>query len=89
MQSYWSRRAKEHLLDIRDLELVVKVMLKHMALCLAAGRRIELRGFGTFLLGFRPVRAVLPVATTAPRLGREAVNALAFKLDQSPGAGRP
>lgn len=75
-------------LGIRDLELMVKVMLKHMALCLAAGRRIELRGFGTILLSFRPVRAVLPVATTVSRLGREAVNALAFKLDQSPGAGR-
>ena len=89
LQGDWSRRAKEHLLGIRDLELAVKVMLKHMTVCLAAGGRIEIRGFGTFSLRFRPVRAVLRSATSATRFGREAVNALAFKRDQSPGAGRP
>lgn len=59
MQGCWSRRAKEHLLGIRDLEFAVKVMLKHMDVCLTAGGRIEIRGFGTFSLHFRPVRAVL------------------------------
>ena len=86
LQGYWSWRAKEHLLGIRDLELV---MLKHMTVCLAAGGRIEIRGSGTFSLRFRPVRAVLRSATPATRLGRETVNALAFRLDQSLGAGRP
>ena len=55
LQGCWSRRAKEHLLGIRDLELAVKVMLKYMDVCLTAGGRIEIRGFGTFSLHFRPV----------------------------------
>ena len=67
----------------------MKVMLKQMTVCLATGGRIEICGFGTFSLRFRPVQAVLRSATPATRLGGEAVNALAFKLDQSPGAGRP
>ena len=40
----------------RDVELAVKIMLDQMAECLAGGRRIEIRGFGSFLLRFRPAR---------------------------------
>ena len=40
----------------RDVELAVKIMLHQMAACLAGGRRIEIRGFGSFLLRFRPAR---------------------------------
>ena len=46
-------------LSARDLELAVKMMLDHMAKALAAGERIEIRGFGSFSLHYR-----------APRLGR-------------------
>ena len=46
-------------LSARDLELAVKMMLDHMAKALAAGKRIEIRGFGSFSLHYR-----------APRLGR-------------------
>jgi len=37
----------------RDVELAVKVMLDHMTACLAAGGRIEIRGFGSFSSRFR------------------------------------
>ena len=40
----------------RDVELAVKMMLDHMAECLAGGGRIEIRGFGSFSLRFRPAR---------------------------------
>ena len=40
----------------RDVERAVKIMLDQMAACLAGGRRIEIRGFGSFLLRFRPAR---------------------------------
>ena len=43
-------------LTTRDVELAVNVMLEHMAACLAAGGRIEIRGFGTFSLRYRPAR---------------------------------
>ena len=46
-------------LSARDLELAVKMMLDHMAKALAAGQRVEIRGFGSFSLHYR-----------APRLGR-------------------
>ena len=48
---------KQSLLDGRDVELAVKVMLEHMARCLAEGGRIEIRGFGSFSLHFRRARA--------------------------------
>lgn len=40
----------------RDVELAVKTILEHMAGCLAGGGRIEIRGFGSFSLHFRPAR---------------------------------
>ena len=51
------RMAREHPgLDRRDVELAVKVMLEQMTACLAGGGRIEIRGFGSFTLRFRPAR---------------------------------
>ena len=44
---------KQPLLAGRDVESAVKVMLEHMTVCLAAGGRIEVRGFGSFSLHFR------------------------------------
>ena len=42
-----------------DVELAVKNVLERMSQALASGERIEIRGFGSFSLHFRP-----------PRLGR-------------------
>lgn len=46
-------------LAYRDVELAVKGMLECMAVALAEGKRIEVRGFGSFSLHYR-----------APRVGR-------------------
>jgi integration host factor subunit beta len=40
----------------KDAELAVKTMLDAMAVTLAEGNRIEIRGFGSFDLNFRPPR---------------------------------
>ena len=51
------RIAHRHsVLDGRDVELAVKMMLEHMTACLAGGGRIEIRGFGSFSLHY-PSRA--------------------------------
>ena len=46
-------------LTSKDVELAVKTMLEQMSHTLAAGDRIEIRGFGSFSLHYR-----------APRIGR-------------------
>ncbi len=43
-------------LDYRDVELAVKALIEHMVSALAAGERIEVRGFGSFSLHYRPPR---------------------------------
>jgi integration host factor subunit beta len=40
----------------KDAELAVKVILDAMGKSLAQGQRIEIRGFGSFGLNFRPSR---------------------------------
>ena len=40
----------------RDAELAVKVILDAMSAALARGGRIEIRGFGSFALNYRPPR---------------------------------
>jgi integration host factor subunit beta len=51
--------AKNSHLSNKDIELTVKGLLEQMSLALASGQRIEIRGFGSFSLHYRP-----------PRLGR-------------------
>ena len=43
-------------LAYRDVELAVKGLLERMASALAQGERIEVRGFGSFSLHYRPAR---------------------------------
>ena len=43
-------------LSAKDVELAVKTMIEHMAQTLASGQRIEIRGFGSFSLHYRPPR---------------------------------
>jgi len=40
----------------KDAELAVKVILDSMATTLSSGDRIEVRGFGSFALNYRPPR---------------------------------
>ncbi|MBX3705454.1 MAG: integration host factor subunit beta [Pseudomonadales bacterium] len=51
--------AQQSQLSIKDVELAVKTIIEQMAETLAAGERIEIRGFGSFSLHYR-----------APRIGR-------------------
>ncbi|MEP2302396.1 MAG: integration host factor subunit beta [Kangiellaceae bacterium] len=51
--------ARQTQLSLKDVELVVKSLLEHMAQSLAQGERFEIRGFGSFSLHYR-----------APRVGR-------------------
>jgi integration host factor subunit beta len=43
-------------LNHKDVELAVKSLLEQMSLALATGQRIEIRGFGSFSLHYRPPR---------------------------------
>ncbi|MCU7938583.1 MAG: integration host factor subunit beta [gamma proteobacterium symbiont of Bathyaustriella thionipta] len=47
---------KQFQLAYKDVELAVKSMLDLMAQTLASGERIEIRGFGSFSLHYRPPR---------------------------------
>jgi len=42
----------------KDAELAVKVILDSMATTLSSGDRIEVRGFGSFALNYRPPREI-------------------------------
>jgi integration host factor subunit beta len=48
-------RRQAHLKS-EDVELAVKTLLQMMASALAEGQRIEVRGFGSFSLHYRPPR---------------------------------
>ena len=48
-------KEQKHLAS-RDVELAVKCILEQMSQALASGERIEIRGFGSFSLHFRPPR---------------------------------
>jgi integration host factor subunit beta len=43
-------------LAYKDIEMAVKYMIEHMSQALATGDRIEVRGFGSFSLHYRPPR---------------------------------
>jgi len=51
--------AKQNQLSGKDVELAIKTLIEQMSETLAAGNRIEIRGFGSFSLHYR-----------APRIGR-------------------
>lgn len=48
---------KQPQLAYRDIELAVKTILEYMTTSLSSGERIEIRGFGSFSLHFRPARS--------------------------------
>ncbi len=47
---------KQRHLAYKDVELSVKSLLEQMSDSLASGQRIEIRGFGSFSLHYRPPR---------------------------------
>jgi integration host factor subunit beta len=60
---------KQTQLAYKDVELAVKTVLEEMAQTLATGGRIEIRGFGSFSLHYRP-----------PRMGRNPKSGEAVSL---------
>ena len=62
--------AKQKHLPAKDVELAVKQLLEIMSDALATGERIEIRGFGSFSLHFRP-----------PRQGRNPKTGVAVKVE--------
>ena len=48
--------SKQPQFGYKDIELVVKTLLEHMVSALSTGERIEIRGFGSFSLHYRPSR---------------------------------
>ena len=48
---------KQPQLAYRDIELAEKTILEYMSASLSSGERIEIRGFGSFSLHFRPARS--------------------------------
>ena len=62
---------KQSLLNYRDVELAVKLILEQMSDSLSQGDRIEIRGFGSFTLHHRP-----------PRVGRNPKSGESVQLDE-------
>lgn len=48
--------AKQDTLSLSDMELSVNHVLERMSMALSQGDRIEIRGFGSFSLHYRPPR---------------------------------
>ncbi len=42
--------------EVKDCDLCVRAILEHMVSSLAEGKRIEIRGFGSFAVTVRPAR---------------------------------
>ena len=47
---------KRNDLCFKDVESALKTLIDHMAEALESGERVEIRGFGSFALHFRPPR---------------------------------
>ena len=62
--------AKQVHLAYKDIEIAVKTILECMAQALTEGKRIEIRGFGSFSLHYRP-----------PRIGRNPKTGGAVRLE--------
>lgn len=42
--------------DVKDCDLCVRAILEYMVSSMVAGKRIEIRGFGSFAVNLRPAR---------------------------------
>ena len=60
---------KQQHLPYKDVEIAVKMLIEQMSDSLSRGKRIEIRGFGSFSLHFRP-----------PRIGRNPKTGAAVPL---------
>lgn len=67
-------------ISIRDIEQAVKLTLEQMACALKDGKRIEIRGFGSFTLRYRP-----PRSARNPKTGENVVTEGKFAVYFKPG----
>lgn len=74
--------AKYKALPIKDIEIAVNHILEKMAKSLANGDRIELRGFGSFTLHYRP-----PRRAHNPKTGERVVTRGKYTPHFKPGKG--
>jgi integration host factor subunit beta len=92
-------REQSHL-AYKDVELAVKCILEQMSHALSSGERIEIRGFGSFSLHFRPARmgrnpktgdAVALAGKHVPHFkpGKELRDRVNQSLQQTPGEDEP
>jgi integration host factor subunit beta len=51
-----ARKQNQNQLTYKDVEQAVKSLIEQMSEALSSGERIEIRGFGSFSLHFRPPR---------------------------------
>jgi integration host factor subunit beta len=90
--------AQQSHLAYKDVELAVKEILEQMSQALALGERIEIRGFGSFSLHYRPPRigrnpkSGEPVALAGKHVphfkpGKELRDRVNGSFQAQPGAG--
>ena len=70
---------QDHLAE-DDVEAAVKALLDHMREALASGERIEIRGFGSFSLHYRP-----PRLARNPKTGESVKTSGTYKPHFKPG----
>ena len=67
-------------LSIKTIELAVKNIFEQMAIALSVGKRIEIRGFGSFSLHYRP-----PRNAHNPKTGEKVVTTAKYSPHFKPG----
>jgi integration host factor subunit beta len=67
-------------IQVRDVELAIKMLVEHMAQTVTAGDRIEIRGFGSFELHYRPARKA-----RNPRTGEQVALDAKYAVHFKPG----
>lgn len=70
--------AKQNHLTDKEIEKIIKYIFDEMAIALEQGQRIEIRGFGSFTIRFRPSRMARNPKTGA-YVRKEAKCSLHFK----------
>lgn len=72
--------ADKYHMEIRDAEVIVRVILERMSQALISGERIEIRGFGSFELRYRK-----PRKARNPKTGDEVMTAGKYSIHFKPG----
>ena len=73
---------KQHNLSFKDIELSVNQILESMSNKLSSGGRIEIRGFGSFSLHYRPARNA-----HNPKTGEKVATIAKYSPHFKPGKG--